>query len=197
MRGMQTVLLGSSGAAIVEFIIPEAGKYVMVDHHFANASQGAIGLIDAGGLPEGTDPEHHNIPATAVPTDPVAVKGKLAFETACLACHTISGGDKLGPDLYNVTKRHDEAWLKSWLKNPDAMLKTDAAAKQMLDKYKIPMPNQNLTDAQISEFIAYFRWADANLQPKGASQPQPANPGASKAPSETYSATPMPAEHKH
>ena len=46
-RGMQTVLLGSSGGAIVEFMIPEAGSYVMVDHHFANASQGAIGIIAA------------------------------------------------------------------------------------------------------------------------------------------------------
>ncbi len=44
-RGMQTVLLGSSNSAIVEFVIPEAGSYIMVDHHFANASQGAIGLI--------------------------------------------------------------------------------------------------------------------------------------------------------
>ena len=48
---MQTVLLGSSSGAIVEFIVPEAGSYVMVDHHFANASQGAIGLIAAGGKP--------------------------------------------------------------------------------------------------------------------------------------------------
>ncbi len=70
-RGMQTVLLGSSGGAIVEFIIPEAGSYVMVDHHFANASQGAIGIIAAGGA---GDPEHHNIPATAAPTDPAAQK---------------------------------------------------------------------------------------------------------------------------
>src|SRR3546814_17620007 len=52
LRGMQTVLLGSSGSAIVEFILPEAGSYVMVDHHFANASPGAIGVIDAGGKPE-------------------------------------------------------------------------------------------------------------------------------------------------
>src|SRR5688572_32712696 len=44
-RGMQTVLLGSSNSAIVEFISPEDGAYIMVDHHFANASQGAIGLI--------------------------------------------------------------------------------------------------------------------------------------------------------
>ena len=48
LRGAQTVLLGSSNAAIVEFVVPEAGSYIMVDHHFANASQGAIGLIAAG-----------------------------------------------------------------------------------------------------------------------------------------------------
>ena len=47
LRGMQTVLLGSSSSAIVEFRVPESGKYVMVDHHFANASQGALGIIDA------------------------------------------------------------------------------------------------------------------------------------------------------
>ncbi|HET7776587.1 MAG TPA: multicopper oxidase domain-containing protein, partial [Azospira sp.] len=45
LRGMQTVLLGSSNSAVVEFMIPENGSYIMVDHHFANASQGAIGLI--------------------------------------------------------------------------------------------------------------------------------------------------------
>src|SRR5687767_15958638 len=58
-RGMQTVLLGSSNSAIVEFVIPEEGSYIMVDHHFANASQGAIGLIAAGGKPdEHAAPEH-------------------------------------------------------------------------------------------------------------------------------------------
>lgn len=47
-RGMQTVLLGSSNGAIVEFMIPQDGSYIMVDHHFANASQGAVGIIEAG-----------------------------------------------------------------------------------------------------------------------------------------------------
>jgi nitrite reductase (NO-forming) len=73
-------------------------SYVMVDHHFANASQGAIGLIKAGGKSEegAADTEHHNIPATAAPTDLLAVRGKLSFESKCLACHSIAGGDKLG-----------------------------------------------------------------------------------------------------
>ena len=172
-RGMQTVLLGSSNSAIVEFMIPEPGKYVMVDHHFANASQGAIGLIAASDKPAEEqggvgESEHHNIPATAVPSDPNAVKGKLDFESKCLACHSIAGGDKLGPDLYGVTKRRDKAWLTKWLKNPEQMLQSDAIAKEMLAKYKVPMPNQNLSEEEIRAYIEYFSWADSNLKP-----PQP------------------------
>ena len=177
LRGAQTVLLGSSNSAIVEFVVPEAGNYVMVDHHFANASQGAIGVVAAGA--PGADPEHHNIPATAAPTEAAAVQGKLSFESKCLACHSIAGGDKLGPDLYQVTKRHDDAWLTRWLKSPEQMLASDAVAKQLLDKYKVPMPNQNASDGEIREYIAYFKWADANLKPQGREQPQPAAPGTS------------------
>jgi nitrite reductase (NO-forming) len=193
-RGMQTVLLGSSGGAIVEFMIPEAGSYVMVDHHFANASQGAIGIIAAGGA---GDPEHHNIPATSAPTDPAAMKAKLAFESKCLACHSIAGGDKLGPDLFGVTKRHDEAWLSRWLKSPEQMLQTDPVAKALLDKWKIPMPNQGLSDEEIKQYIAYFKWADQNLQPRGTAQPQPSAPGTSLAPGQTpsgMSGMPMPGQ---
>jgi nitrite reductase (NO-forming) len=146
-------------------------------------------------VPEGTDPEHHNIPATAAPTDPQAVKGKLAFESKCLACHSIAGGDRLGPDLYEVTKRHDEAWLARWLKSPEQMLQSDATAKALLDKWKIPMPNQGLSDDEIKQYLAYFKWADQNLQPKGKSQPQPSAAGTSLPPSKTQSATPMP-EHE-
>ena len=167
LRGAQTVLLGSSNSAIIEFVVPEAGNYIMVDHHFANASQGAIGLIGAGAPAGGGETEHHNIPATAVPSDPAAVKGKLAFESKCLACHSIGSGDKLGPDIYGVSKRRSDAWLGKWLKSPEQMLPTDADAKMMFDKYKLPMPNQNLSDEEIRQFVAYFKWADANLRPQG------------------------------
>jgi nitrite reductase (NO-forming) len=166
-RGMQTVLLGSSNAATVEFMIPEDGSYIMVDHHFANASQGAIGLISTAAKPPAQDLEHHNMPATATPTDPDAVAGKLAFESKCLACHSIGQGKKLGPDLAGVTKHRDVQWLTRWLKDPEGMLKTDPHAKQMLKEYNnIPMPNQSLTDAEVKQFIKYFQWYDA--QPKGS-----------------------------
>jgi nitrite reductase (NO-forming) len=167
-RGMQTVLLGSSNSAIVEFVIPEDGSYIMVDHHFANASQGAIGLISTTAKPAEKDLEHHNLPATeAAPTDPDAVAGKLAFESKCLACHSVGQGKKLGPDIAGVTKRRTDAWLAKWLRSPEAMLKTDADAKAMLKEYNdLPMPNQSLTDAEIKQYIKYFHWIDS--QPAGA-----------------------------
>lgn len=46
-RGMQTVLLGASNGAVMEFIVPEAGHYVLVDHEMADAEKGAKGLIVA------------------------------------------------------------------------------------------------------------------------------------------------------
>lgn len=188
-RGMQTVLLGSSSGAIVEFIVPEAGEYIMVDHHFANASQGAVGMITAlGDRGPAGDAEHHNIPATAAPTDPVAVRGKLNFETKCLACHTIGGGDRLGPDLHHVTVRRDDAWFRRWMKDPEGMVQSDPIGKELLAQYKIPMPNQNLSDQEIDGYLAYFKWADKNLRPQGQTQPQPAAPGTAKSPSETLSA---------
>ncbi|MHB1193682.1 MAG: multicopper oxidase domain-containing protein [Longimicrobiales bacterium] len=161
-RGMQTVLLGSSSSAIVELMIPESGQYVMVDHHFANASQGAVGVIDAAGSPEGQNElEHNNISPTATPSDPEAVQGKLAFESKCLACHSVGGGPKLGPDLLGVTARRSDDWIVRWLRSPESMLASDSTARALLAEHQnIPMPNQGLTDVEIRQYLRYFHWAD-------------------------------------
>ena len=173
-RGMQTVLLGSSNSAIVEFMIPEDGSYIMVDHHFANASQGAIGLVSTAAKPPAQELEHHNMPASATPTDPDAIAGKQAFESKCLACHSIGQGKKLGPDLAGVTKRRSAAWLARWLKEPEKMLQTDADAKALLKEYNnLPMPNQSLSDAEIKQYLKYFDWIDA--QPAGTAKAQGAH----------------------
>lgn len=44
-HGLQTLVLGASNGAVVEFIVPEEGTYVLVDHEFADATKGAVGLI--------------------------------------------------------------------------------------------------------------------------------------------------------
>lgn len=163
-RGMQTVLLGSSNSAIVEFMIPEEGSYVMVDHHFANASQGAVGLLSTGAAGENAT-EHHNIAASPTPSDPDTAQAKLQFESKCLACHALVGGrgKKIGPDLAGVTKRRTDDWLRRWLKSPEDMLASDPDAKALLKEHNnLPMPNQNLSDKEIAGLIKYFHWVDSN-----------------------------------
>lgn len=48
LRGMQTLLVGASASATVEFIAPEEGKYAIVDHEFADAERGATGILEVG-----------------------------------------------------------------------------------------------------------------------------------------------------
>ena len=143
----------------------------MVDHHFANASQGAIGLISTEAAQPAKDLEHHNMPASATPTDPETVQGKLAFESKCLACHSVGEGRKLGPDIAGVTKRRSDAWLARWLEEPDKMLEDDADARAMLKEYNnIPMPNQSLSDVEIRQYLEYFHWIDAQPAAGAAAQ---------------------------
>ncbi len=47
MVGMQAVLIGPAQGSIMEFVLPEKGKYTFVDHSFANAEAGAAGVIAA------------------------------------------------------------------------------------------------------------------------------------------------------
>jgi len=89
-------------------------------------------------------------------------KGKKLFqERGCLACHTIGKGKLTGPDLAGVTKRRDEEWLKKWLKSPDTMIMSDPVAKQLLQEYMVPMPNQGLSDQEIDVLIDYFQYEDS------------------------------------
>lgn len=45
--GMQSVYLGPASSAIIEFVLPEKGRYTFVDHSFADTEMGAIGAFEA------------------------------------------------------------------------------------------------------------------------------------------------------
>jgi nitrite reductase (NO-forming) len=45
--GMQAVLVGPAQGSIMEFVLPEKGKYTFVDHSFSNAEMGAAGQFSA------------------------------------------------------------------------------------------------------------------------------------------------------
>jgi nitrite reductase (NO-forming) len=196
LLGLQTVDLGASSSAIVEVTVPDKGDYIMVDHYFANAELGAIGLISvsdkvpplgqaaapAAAASSGNNPAPAAAPANnPAPAgdhnkdeerrkkllekvekldDPDAAKGKLAFESKCVLCHSIGGGAKVGPDLQGVTKRRADAWLTRWLLDTEKMQQSDPEAKGLVAKYRMPMPNPGLKAAEVRDLLKFFHWSD-------------------------------------
>ena len=92
------------------------------------------------------------------------VQGEKAFKSICAACHTVGKGKLVGPDLAGVTSRRSEAWLLSFIKSSQTMVKKgDPVAVKLFNEFnKIPMPDQNMTDVQIKDILAYIK----SLSPK-------------------------------
>jgi mono/diheme cytochrome c family protein len=98
----------------------------------------------------------------ALPQNGPAGDGEALFQSICVACHTVGGGDGVGPDLQGVTNRREADWLTRWLADPPAMLDAgDPIATELLAEFNnVPMPNLNLSEAQISSLIAFFEARD-------------------------------------
>jgi protein SCO1/2 len=80
------------------------------------------------------------------------------FNSRCAACHTIGKGDRVGPDLWNVTAKRDPAWLARYIAAPDRVLASgDPIATKLFAKYKrVPMPNLSLSPEDVKMLLAYI-----------------------------------------
>ena len=88
-------------------------------------------------------------------------EGEKLFATRCAACHSLGGGDRIGPDLLGVVEKRDPAWLARWVAEPDKMLaEEDPLAMQLFEQYRgIRMPNLGLSPGQVSAVVAYMKQA--------------------------------------
>jgi len=90
---------------------------------------------------------------------PLAIdKGQFLFQSRCQACHTVGGGDRIGPDLAGVTQRRERSWLASYLAQPEAMLaQGDPIATSLFWKYKqVRMPNLELGTDDVAALLSYL-----------------------------------------
>ena len=90
-------------------------------------------------------------------------RGDYLFKTRCQSCHTIGGGDRLGPDLANVVASRPREWLTRWIKEPDKMIEEgDPIATELKARYRnLPMPNFGFTDVEVKSLIEYMAEMDA------------------------------------
>ena len=97
-------------------------------------------------------------------------RGEELYSTRCVDCHSMGGGDRLGPDLKNITRIRDVAWLKAWLKDPAKVIAAkDPVATELLGRFRgLVMPNLGLTDEDISSVIEFMKRLDVNRQSKVA-----------------------------
>ena len=80
------------------------------------------------------------------------------FEKKCSSCHTIGGGVLKGPDLKDVTKRRDIAWLLKFIESPDRMIKSgdSIAVKLYNDLGQKEMPDPGLRESEIKELLRFI-----------------------------------------
>ena len=102
--------------------------------------------------------------ATAIKFDD---QGKYAFFTECAACHTIGGGESIGPDLKGLTKIRDPQWLKKIVQVPEELLDGgDPLANALLKKYRnVRMPNLHFDATTTDQLIAYMEKQSAVTTP--------------------------------
>jgi len=96
----------------------------------------------------------------------VAGAGPSMFRTRCAACHTIGGGDGVGPDLLGVTTARGRDWLTKYILAPDkALADKDPVAVALFNKYnKVKMPNLHLTPVDVKTLLDYFEAQTAAAQ---------------------------------
>ncbi|MFT6631143.1 MAG: protein SCO1/2 [Bacteriovoracaceae bacterium] len=98
------------------------------------------------------------------------------FQKTCTQCHTIGGGDKIGPDLAGLSKRRKVDWIVKFVNYPDGMIngdaeeegyeKPDPLAKKIYAAYKPQMmAEQEVTKVQVEAILKYID--SLKKQPKG------------------------------
>jgi mono/diheme cytochrome c family protein len=92
--------------------------------------------------------------------------GQEIFNEECQSCHTIGGGELVGPDLKGVLERRDRDWVERFIASPDWLIaEGDPIALELLDEYYgVEMPNQALTEEDVESIMVFLEVQDSLTQ---------------------------------
>jgi len=105
-----------------------------------------------------------------------AFNGKNYFNQNCTACHSVGEGDKIGPDLAELSKRRDVDWIVKFINYPEGMIfgdeeeegyeKPDQTAVKVYELYKPTiMPEHEISKEEVKEVLKYID--SLQKKPKG------------------------------
>jgi mono/diheme cytochrome c family protein len=85
------------------------------------------------------------------------VDGESIFEQKCAGCHTIGAGNRVGPDLKDVTTRRDREWLISYnMRAADMKGFGDPIAVELAQNWGAAMPNIDITEAESAAIVDFL-----------------------------------------
>lgn len=120
-----------------------------------------------------------------VPVTSHVQDGKELFQQKCAGCHTIGGGDGVGPDLKGVGSRRSADWLVTIITAPDKLTADkDPAQLGLVKKYGMEMPKLGVSGDDARKIATFLQGAAG-----GAAPPAAVTSGSAAAPP----ATPAPA----
>ncbi len=84
--------------------------------------------------------------------------GEELFSTKCAGCHTIGGGDTIGPDLLGVTEKRDTEWLVKIISEPEKLLEEkDPIMMKLVSKYGLVMPELGVSEEEALKILEYLK----------------------------------------
>ena len=83
--------------------------------------------------------------------------GKLLYDNNCSTCHSFDH-DGIGPNLSGITHSVASPWIKSFIKNPAAVIDSgDPRAVKLFEKFKVYMPPfPDLEEKELDEILSYL-----------------------------------------
>lgn len=99
------------------------------------------------------------LPAVMFNVSAMAFDAPVYYENKCVSCHSIGGGDEVGPDLKGVTEKRPEKWLIDFIRDSEKVIKSgDPIANELFAKFKNKkMPAQDLSDDEIKLLLEFIK----------------------------------------
>ena len=107
----------------------------------------------------------------AMAVDLASRPGEALYTRLCAGCHTVGGGDKVGPDLSGILGRRTRDWLVSFISKPEKVrAEKDPVALDLAARFPaVRMPAMGVSANDVADLLAHI----AHLEKQNANGSRP------------------------